>query len=443
MSNLTYPQAIKIAAPMLLANLSIPLLGLVDTAILGHQEDAVYLGAVALGSQLIGLLFWAFGFLRMGTTGFTARALGARNQTDIQTRLQEACLFGGLIGLLIVLAQPQLLPFAIGLISDKGTRISLLALEYAQIRVWAAPAALITYALVGWLIGLEKTRAAMWILIVTNVVNIALDYVLIVQLNMASAGAAWASLISEYLGLFAGLFFVYLALGELGGLKISGKAFNWQAFKEMFTTSRHLFVRTLCLLLTFLFFTSRGAFISPEIAAANAILLNLLSLTAYTMDGFAFAAETLCGQAWGAKSRERFIDACKKTTVLAACLATICFLILVTGQERILGVYTDLPGVLQAAEEGYLWLAFMPLIAIWSYQLDGIFIGIGKSFAMQNAMMFSTFCIFLPIWWLSQPLGNTGLWLAFFSFQAARVITLAWPYAKLAHLLDEQAHKNS
>lgn len=415
---------------MMLANLSIPLLGLVDTALLGHQENAVYLGATALGAQLIGMIFWAFGFLRMGTTGFTARAYGINNHQEIYRRLLEALGFGISIGLVILFIHPWVLGPAIALLSDTSSELSGLALEYASIRIWAAPAALATYAFIGWLIGLQDTRSVMCVLIATNLLNILFDYVLIVELGLASAGAAWASLAAEYFGCVLGAVFV---LRKLPGLHISVKLpeIDWASLGEMFHSSRHLFVRTLCLLFTFLFFTAQGALIGPETAAANAILLNLLALTAYTMDGFAHAAEAMCGRAWGAGRRADFMEACKGTSVLAAAIALLCTFILLTGQSPIIAVYTNLEGVRQVAMNDYMWLAFLPLIAIWCYQLDGIFIGIGHTRTMQNAMLLSTVAVFIPVWWFTRSAGNTGLWITMFCFHIARIAGLAYPFSRI------------
>jgi len=437
MINSSYRQILKIAAPMMLANLSVPLLGLVDTALLGHQEEAVYLGATALGAQVIAMIFWAFGFLRMGTTGFTARARGIENDQETYRRLLEALSFAITIGLGILLIHPLALGPLISLLSDASGELSSLALEYTSIRIWAAPAALMTYAFLGWLIGLQDTRSVMWILVVTNLLNIIFDYVLIVELELASAGAAWASLAAEYLGCGLG---AILVTRKLSSLNIATKLpdIDWKSLGEMFHSSRHLFVRTLCLLFTFLFFTSQGALIDSETAAANAILLNLLALTAYTMDGFAHAAEALCGKAWGANNRADFLDTCKKTSVLAAAMAILCTAILLIGREPIFAIYTNLEAVRQIALQDYLWLAFLPLIAVWCYQLDGIFIGIGHSLTMQNAMLLATLGIFIPVWWLTQTLGNTGLWLTMFSFHIARIAGLAVPFF---HIIQKDREK--
>ena len=438
MKILSYRQVIKVAWPILLANISIPLLGLIDTAILGHLDDAIYLGAVALGSQLVSAIFWSCGFLRMGTTGFTSRAMGANNQTEIQTRLQQACVFGALISALILVAQFWLLPMAMQIISDPDSEISALALEYTQIRIWSAPASLITYALVGWLLGLQKSKAAMWILVWINLLNILLDYILIVKMDLNSAGAAWASVAAEYAGLLIGLYFVCQSLKKYGGLKPSKNLVNLRSYSDMFISTRHLFIRTSCLLFTFLFFASQGARLGEHIIAANAILLNLLSLTAYTMDGFAFAAETLCGQAWGAKQRKRLIDACVKTTLLAAAVALTSSLILILGKPWILGLYTNLPDVIATASRYYLWLALLPIAAIWCYQLDGISIGMGQTKAMQNSMLAATVCVYLPAWWLTRHLDNTGLWISFWCFQITRSLFLALPIYRLLSTCTER-----
>ena len=428
---LTYQRVWRIAGPIVLANLSVPLLGLVDTAILGHLDDAVYLGSVALGAQLISLLFWSFGFLRMGTTGFTSRALGAHDNLAVRRTLQQSCFFGAITGLILVISQALTLPTAIALMSDSSTELSALALEYAQIRVWAAPASLVTYALVGWLIGIQNSRATMIVLVSINGLNILLDYILVVQFGLNSAGAAWASLASEYLGLVVATVLVIRELRRFPGQVPLAELFDWHTYKEMFTSSRQLFVRTLCLLFSFLFFTSQSAQLGESLVAANAILLNLLSLAAFGLDGFAFAAETLCGSAWGAANRTQFVDACRKTTVLAGWIALVVSLLFLVGQPWILALYTDLPEVITQADQVYLWLALLPLISVWSYQLDGIFIGIGATRAMQYAMLGSTLGVFLPLWWITQNQGNTGLWIALWGMNLSRALFLAAPFARL------------
>ena len=428
MHSLSYSKIIKIAWPMLLANMSVPLLGLVDTAILGHLDQAIYLGTAALGSQIIGLLFWSFGFLRMGTTGFTARAMGANNPTKIISTLQEACIFGGLIGFTLIATKQWTLPFAAEFLAKENPELAALTLEYASIRVWAAPAALITYALIGWLIGLQKTKDAMWVLVCTNVVNIVLDYILIIQLDMNSAGAAYASMVSEYIGLILALAFTYRHAKGFGGFQLKHIALNWAAYSDMFTSSRHLFIRTLCLLIVFLFFTSQGAALGENTLASNAILLNLLALTAYAMDGFAYAAETLCGHAWGSKNRQALVQVCIKTSVLAGTIALASCLLLVLGEPWIISLYTDLPKIRETASSGYLWLAFLPLLAIWCYQLDGIFVGIGQTSTMQNAMLAATILVYFPTWWLTREWDNTGLWVTLWVFHLARTVFLGIPF---------------
>ena len=418
-----HKKILAIAVPLMLANLSTPLLGMVDTVILGHLDSEIYLGAVAIGSQLITLVFWSFGFLRMGTTGFAARGFGSEDSSELILILKRALFIAVVASFVVLVCQSFSLPLLIRLLVDQSD-IYALSLSYAQIRVWGAPAALVTYALVGWLIGIQRTKAAMGVLISLNLINIILDYIFVVRLGWLSDGAAWASLISECIGAALAIVACVLAAKKLN-LDFSEKlVVSFKSLADMLNSSRHLFVRTLCLLFCFLYFTAQGETLGTNTLAANAILLNLLAFTAHIMDGFAYTAETLGGEAWGAKNHRRFVKVVRYTWVWAIGLGVLCALILVFGKPIILGLYTDLELVTNQAEQDYLWIALLPLIAVHCYQLDGIFVGTGKTLSMQNAMLASCFFVFLPAWYFMKDYGNTGLWLAFWAFHIARSLFL-------------------
>ena len=414
---------LSIAGPMVLANLATPLLGMVDTAILGHLDSPVYLAAVAVGSQLITLIFWAFGFLRMGTTGFAARSLGSENLEELAMVLKRSLFIAFAASSVVLLCQSISLRLLIDLIVDTP-EIRDLSLSYAQIRIWGAPAALSTYTLVGWLIGLQRTRSAMIVLIGLNLANIILDYVFVVRLGWLADGAAWASVISEYLGVLLAGYFCIKTANALS-LNFSAKLkMTFSAFSEMLNSSRHLFVRTLCLLFCFLYFAAQGETLGTNVLAANAVLLNLLAFTAYTMDGFAYTSETLGGEAWGADDHKQFVRVVRYTWIWVTALGALCTVILIMGKPWILSLYTDLASVLTLANQYYLWLALLPLVAAHCYQLDGIFVGANKTRSMQNAMLAASFLVFLPCWLLLRDLGNTGLWIAFWAFHIARSLFL-------------------
>lgn len=415
---------------MLLANLSTPLLGLVDTAILGHLNSALYLGAVAIGAQLLTMIFWSFGFLRMGTTGASSRAIGSKNLTETKDILIKSLIFGIAISSLLLVTKGLFLEPLLKLMSD-APELYNAALSYSEIRIWAAPATLSTYVIVGWLIGIQRTRAVMAILIAMNVLNVLLDYLLIVLLDLRSDGAAIASLASEYVGFCIALVFVREALKQLGVSMRPYPKMNWPEYALLLNQSKHLFVRTLCLLFCFTFFAAQGANFGTDVLAANAILLNLLALCAYALDGFAYSVETLGGEAWGAKNATQFRITVKETWRFSILLSFAISLTLCVGKFWILPIYTDIESVLSLLDKYYFWLALLPLVAVHSYQLDGIFIGAGRTIAMQNAMLASCFLIFLPCWYLLRDFGNTGLWMSFWAFHLFRFLFLLHPFLKI------------
>ncbi len=412
---------------MILANLSVPLLGLVDTAILGHLENASTLAAAALGAHIISLLFWSFGFLRMSTTGLTSRLFGAENFAEVRAALLRALILATLIAIPL-LAVGQLVLGLLAQTLSGNSAIAELSTAYLNIRIWSAPATLATYCFVGWFIGLGKSRSALIVLLVTNIANGLLDYLLIVVLEMDIRGAAYASLIAEYLGVTTALL---ICLGIIGRspfrLTQQSKLFDRAKFSELLQTNADLFVRTISLLLVFLIVSSAGVRISPEVAAANAILLNLLAFSAYAMDGFAYAAESLCGRAWGKRDFKEFWLVAKESTIYALLIGISFVAIFLLLEQSILGLYTNLPEVILEAKAVYLWLALLPLVAIWCYQLDGIFIGIGHTHSMRNAMLLSFLLVFLPLFFMGRDSGNTGIWMALSAFHLARVVSLGIP----------------
>lgn len=412
---------------MILANLSVPILGLVDTAILGHLESASTLAAAALGAYIISLLFWSFGFLRMSTTGLTSRLFGAEDYSEVKTTLARALIISWLISLTIIaLGQAILGPMAQWL-SDNNA-IGELSTIYMEIRIWSAPATLATYAFIGWFIGLGKSKSALLVLVAVNLTNALLDYWLIVVMKMGISGAAYASVLAEYLGLIVAGTTVFLVLKKPSfSTNKWSKLFDRKKLTALLQANFDLFLRTLSLLLVFLIVTSAGVRISPEVAAANAILLNLLSFSAHAMDGFAYAAESLCGRAWGKKDFREFWLIAKESTIFALVVGISFVVIFLVLEQPILNLYTDLPEVIASAANVYIWLALLPLIAIWCYQLDGIFIGMGHTGTMRNAMLFSFLLVFIPTFLSSRNLGASGIWLALWAFHLARIAGLGIP----------------
>lgn len=410
--------------PMILSNISVPLLGLVDTAILGHLDNSAYLAAVAVSSTILSFLYWGCGFLRMGTTGLTAKAFGAKDHPLIRLILAQSISLGLLLALAIIALSGHLIGFGLWLIGPpEQTRE--LALAYSEIRIYSAPAVLINFAIIGWFIGRQNTKPALWLALFTNLSNILFDFIFIIGLDMKSEGAALATVLAEYLGLILALRLLVRELGQLPG------EFDWpqlavlSQYKDLLSINRYIFFRTITLLICFGFFTAQGASFGNTILAANAILLNLLLITSHGLDGFAHAAEALVGETVGQQDSEqlkRVLIACGYWSLYTAIAFTLAFAVF---EPVIIELYTSIIELQDSVAEYYGWLLVLPIISVWSYLFDGVFIGALKGRAMQNTMLFSALVIFLPIWYLTQAMGNHGLWLAFIAFNAARGLSQA------------------
>jgi len=421
---LPHKTVFKLAIPMLISSISVPLFGLVDTAILGHLDSPRYLAAVAIGSSIISFLLWGLGFLRMGTTSLTARRLGENNTLELKLLINQSLLIGAGLGLLLLLLSPWLVPFAVSLMLNSET-LGPLSQEYIHIRLLSAPASLMNYAIIGWFIGLQNTRIPLLMALLSNGVNILLDVLLVLVLDLQVAGAAWASVAADFSGFGLGVFFIlrhYRALGNTA--KVLPYLQQWRNYGELFRVNRHLLVRTLALLASLSFFTAQGARFGEMTLAANAILMQLVHLCSYALDGFAHATEALVGKAYGSRKPKQFIIACKTTALWSIIVATV----MVTGfhllQIPLSRLFTNDAQVLMLVEAYYPWVLVLPIVSASCYFFDGVFIGAGKTRDMQFTMLAATFLVFLPAWWLSQSWGNHGLWLAFCAFNGARGLLL-------------------
>lgn len=416
-----------IAGPMILSNLTVPILGLVDTAILGHLNYAHYLGAVALGAIIFDMLFWAFGFLRMGTTGLTAQAFGAGDLSQTRLLLWQSMTLAISIGLLLVILQQALFDLAFAYMAP-SPEVEHYSRIYCDIRIWAAPASLAHYVIYGWLLSIGKTRSVLLLTVTANLINIVLDYLFVMQLNMLTAGVAWGSLIAEYSLLVMGLLMVLKNTRHMGSRKLAKQLLKLAGYAQLFSVNRYIFIRTLCLLFTISFFYARSAQQDDITLSANAILMTLLMVFSYAQDGFANAAEVLSGQAIGARDMHTFRQTNRGCALWCFYTSLLFTLGLAVFDVPIISLLTDIDSVVQTTLEYWRWLLLLPFAAAWSFLLDGIFVGATKARAMQFTMLFSSVCIFLPAWYLFSPHGNHGLWIAFLCFHAARSISMALVY---------------
>jgi MATE family multidrug resistance protein len=421
-----------IAWPAILSNISIPLLGLVDAAILGHLGSNHYLGAVAIGSALLSFLYWGFSFLRMGTTGLVARAMGAGEPERALLVLAQSAVLALGLAALVIAVHPLWLGAGLNLMAPRP-ELQGLASSYAGIRIFSAPAVLLTYAVVGWFIGRQNTRWPMLIVIATNAANIALDVLLVLGLGLNSDGAAIATVMAEYLGCGLALLAVWRTIPKRPGSEFYTRLRDMAAYRQLLRSNRHLFLRTVSLLFSLAFFTAMGDKLGSETLAANALMMHLLMLAAYGMDGFAFAAEGLTGTRLGARDLAGFFSAVRRCSLWCALAAGLMSAAFWLAAPLLPDLLTDLDGVQQQMSQHYTWLVILPLVAAPSYLLDGVFIGSAETRYMMTTMLFSVLAVYLPVWFFTQAWGNHGLWLAFTLFNAARGLTLYGCYKYLNH----------
>jgi multidrug resistance protein, MATE family len=425
----------RLAAPIILSNVSVPLLGAVDTAVVGHLPGPQYIGAVAVGAMLFSFIYWGFGFLRMGTTGFSAQALGAGESDEVRSVLARACLAAVALSVIVLALQWPVGEAAFKLI-DASEQVELLAREYYQIRIWGAPAALLNYALIGWFIGIRNTRAALIIMLVMNGLNIILDLWFVMGLHMGVAGVAWASMISEFTAVGAALVLARLNLLKIGGHWIKQSIFNAERLTRMLAVNRDIFIRTLCLQAALALMTMQGAKMGDAVLAANAILLNFQGIMAYALDGFAHAVEALAGGFLGAKDRQGFKQAIKTSTQWALGFAVVFSLFYTLFGGLLVDIMTDIEEIRALVRIYMPWMILTPLLSVWSFQLDGIFVGATRTAEMRNAMLASLVLFAGALAILIPPFDNHGLWAAFAVLMIARAVTLGFYYPALERSID-------
>jgi MATE family multidrug resistance protein len=432
MTTLTHGRVLRIAGPIVLSNATVPLLGAVDTAVIGQLGDAASLGAVGIGAVILATFYWAFGFLRMSTSGLAAQAQGAGDGGERSAVLLRALIVGGLAGLVLVLAQGALFAGAFWL-SPATPQVETLAAQYLAIRIWGAPATIALYALTGWLVGLERTRGVLVLQLWQNGLNVALDLWFVLGLGWGVTGVAAATLIAEFTGLILALWLARDAFGAALRPALA-RLGDRLAIGRMFSASRDIMGRTILLQLSFTTFIFLGARFGDVTLAANQVLMQFLEITAFALDGFAFAAEALVGQAIGARSEADTRIAgriCMQWGLGGAAALALVFTLF---GPMIIDLMTTAPEVREAAR-GYLpWLVAAPLIGVAAWIYDGIFIGALLTGDMLRAMLASVVVYALSLFILVPLAGNHGLWAALMVLNATRTVTLWRLYPKVPAL---------
>ncbi|MFE5430208.1 MATE family efflux transporter [Peribacillus simplex] len=416
MNHRTY---LALAIPLTISTMTTPLLGAVDTAVVGQLPDPAYIGGVAVGSIIFNTLYWLFGFLRVSTSAFTAQANGANNQAQGALALFRPFLLAVIVGLCFILLQWPIEYAALKLIAPDSD-VSKFAAEYFRIRIWGAPFTLMNYVILGWLMGMSKIKISLFLQVFMNVLNIVLAILFVHVFSLAVKGVAMATLIAEITAFLIGLLLLLKASPIQWKMPAVGTLIDSHSMKKMFIVNRDLFIRTICLLAVFNLFTAKGASFGTEQLAANAVLIQIQYIMAYFFDGFANASSIFVGKAIGSNNEKLY----KKTLTLSWqwSILSAFFIACAYGlfQEQIIGLFTNLPRVIELSNIYGAWLIIFPFAACFGLVIYGVFTGATEIAPVRNSMIYALIAYIIvqvtatPIW------GNHGLWLAFIVFSVGR-----------------------
>ena len=425
-SNITHKRILAISIPIILSNVTIPLLGVVDTAVIGQLGKVAPIGAVGIGALIISAIYWIFGFLRMGTTGLTAQAVGKKDNQEIIALLSRTLLIGITAGLVLILINDFIF-WGSFKVSPASEEVENLAYSYMKIRIYSAPAAISIFGILGWLIAQERTRMVLLLQLWMNGSNILLDFLFVIGFNWGVEGVALATVFAEVSSFFLGIFICRSAF--IGSAWRSFHlVLNKAKISKMAVVNFDILIRSMFLQAAFILFMFLSSDINDEILAINQILLQFLSISAYALDGFAFSAEALIGQAFGAKS----VKSLRKVSIfatfwafLAAIVLTLCFYF---GSDFLIVLMTSSEELRENAQVYVYWVIVAPILAAPAFILDGIFIGATRTKDMRNCMIISFGIYCLVVWLLYEPFGNQGLWAALMVMFLVRAVTLFFQY---------------
>ena len=415
------------AWPIILGQTTVPLVGLADTIVIGRTGDAAALAGVALGTTIINFLFWSFGFLRMGMTGMTAQAQGAGDDAEVRAMLVRGLALGLAIGAGLFVLQWLLIPAAFALLAG-GEALDASAKGYVAARFWGAPASLAVFAINGWLLGLGRTRAALVLQIVMNLVNVCLDIAFVWHFGMGAAGVGLGTAIAEWTALGTGIGIALFVLGPGALKRVMAERrdlFTHDAIRRLFAVNANIMVRTVALLLLFAWFANAGARLGTVPLAANQVLMQFVSVSAFVLDGFAFTAEARIGGAIGRGSKADYLRSIRLTGEFTLAAGLVFAAVIWFAGGPVIGFVTDNEAVRAQAGDLLHWTALVPLIGAPAWLFDGIFIGATRGGALRNAAIAST-AAYIATDLALRPLGSDGMWIALLAAYGYRAIALGW-----------------
>ena len=423
----------SLAVPSIISNITVPLLGLVDVAIVGHIGDASYIGAIAVGSMLFNVIYWLFGFLRMGTSGMTSQAFGRRDFAEVMRHLVRTLTIGVGTGLLFFVLQRLVIGCGLWAMSPEKEVVEL-ARRYCNVCIWGAPAVLGLYGFTGWFIGMQNTRIPMLVSLLQNVVNILVSLVLVFACKMTVEGVALGTVIAQWWGLLMALALYRLYYHRrLARYDYRRNLFAVASLKRFFSLNRDIFLRTVCLVSVNLFFTAAGSRGGTMVLAVNTLLMTLFTIFSYFMDGFAYAAEALAGKYYGAENRVAFQEMVRRVFMFGGIVAAAFTLLYIIGGERFLGLLTSDGRVVAAASDYFWWAVLIPVSGMAAFVFDGIFVGVTLSKSMLLSTAIASASFYVLFFSLHGLMGNHALWLAFVVYLVLRGVVLSVIYCEKLH----------
>ncbi len=413
-------QILRLAIPNVISNITVPLLAMVDIGIAGRLDSSLYIGAIALGTMIFNIIYWNLGFIRMGTSGFTAQAYGANNFTEIANLLLRSLLVAIGFGLLIVVLQIPIFNVAKLFIKTNGQTVEYVA-KYFFIAVWSAPAMLSMYAFNGWFIGMQNAKTPMYVAILNNLLNIFLSFLFVYHFKMQIEGIALGTMLSQFITLFVFIGIYYVVYGKkLKQHYRIKEVLKIEAFKEFFQVNADIFIRTLLLVIVTTFFTFASTNMGNDILAVNTLLMQFFMLFSYFMDGLAYAGEALTGKFIGQKNSSSLQKMMKTLFQWGIALSFITSVIYFFFTPNILSLLTDKENIIILAQKFTFWVIIVPIVGFATFIWDGIYVGATASKPMRNSMIIATIMFFVIYYSLSSFLGNNGLWLAFIFYLIGR-----------------------
>ena len=435
-----YRRVFLLAIPLIFSNLTQPLLSTVDTVLSGHLPGAAALGGVAVGGIFFNTIYWTFGFLRMTTTGLVAQAHGARRHDELRVHFLRALVSAAAIGALILILQTPIIAIAVRILGASDM-VAENARLYCHIRIWSAPAALANYVILGYLLGRQRARTALALQAAVNVVNVAVALFLVLRLHWGVAGVATATMIADWAGCLLGLVLAHNALHrESGEHHVTWhELLDAPSLRHLFALNRDIFLRTLSLVAAYAWFTRTGAREGDATLAANAVLMNMFFIVAYGLDGFANATEALVGESIGARKLDNYRAVLRASNVSAFIVAALASLVYLAAGSHLVGLFTNVEAVRVLAVRFLPWTVALPVLSVWCFQFDGVFIGATRARELRDSMVISFFIFLVLAIALERAFGNHGLWCAFSTWMVVRGITLAMRLPRVERLFSESA----